>query len=82
MEAQRLIEKINQMRVKYLDDAPDHQIEELVCLDEKKASVLKKKLIHLESLRCQKMRAGQDLTDIETKINRLKTNFKALEINK
>ncbi len=67
------------MRIKYLDGAASHSVDQVVCFDEKKASIIKKKLVHLESLRCQKMRNGQDLTEIESKIEKLKDNFKALE---
>ena len=82
MEAHELKEKIHQIRVKYLDGAASHPVDQVVCSDEKKASIIKKKLIHLESLRCQKMRNGQDLTEIEIKIKKLKDNFKALETGK
>ena len=70
------------MRLKYLDGAASHPVDQVVCSDEKKASIIKKKLVHLESLRCQKMRNGQDLTEIESKIKKLKDNFKALETGK
>ena len=82
MEAHELKEKIHQLRVKYLDGATSHPVDQVVCSDEKKASTIKKKLVHLESLRCQKLRNGQDLTEIETKIKKLKDNFKALETSK
>ena len=82
MEAHELKEKIHQMRLKYLDGSASHPVDQVVCSDEKKASIIKKKLVHLESLRCQKMRNGQDLTEIETKIKKLKDNFKALETGK
>ena len=82
MEAHELKEKIHQMRLKYLEGPSSHPVDQLICSDEKKASTIKKKLVHLESLRCQKMRNGQDLTEIETKIKKLKDNFKALETGK
>ncbi len=82
MEAHELKEKIHQLRVKYLDGATSHPVDQVVCSDEKKASIIKKKLVHLESLRCQRLRNGQDLTEIETKIKKLKDNFKALETSK
>lgn len=78
METQAVKEKIAQMKSKYLDEATADQERKSSFSDEKKASAIKKKLVHLESLRCQKMRSGEDLAEVEAKISKLKTDFKSL----
>lgn len=48
METQAVKEKIAQMKSKYLDEATADQERKSSFSDEKKASAIKKKLVHLE----------------------------------
>lgn len=79
MRTLSLNEKLAQMRAKYLDDDHYYQDDQLSEQDVKKSIAIKKKLVQLESIRCQKLRAGDDLTLIDDKITKLKKDFQSRE---
>ncbi|WP_373761037.1 hypothetical protein [Streptococcus ferus] len=79
MRTLSLNEKLAQMRAKYLDDDHYYQNDQLSEQDVKKSIAIKKKLVQLESIRCQKLRAGDDLTLIDDKIAKLKKDFQSRE---
>ena len=58
MEAHELKEKIHQMRIKYLDGAASHSVDQVVCSDEKKASIIKKNWFILKA--CVARRCAMD----------------------
>lgn len=71
-------DKIIEMSEKYLDDVSQHQLIHSSESSAKKSLAIKKKLVQLESIRCQKMRSKEDLTTIDCKIAKLKEKFMAM----
>ncbi|VTS25722.1 hypothetical protein [Streptococcus pseudoporcinus] len=71
-----LVDRIQSMRQKYINNYPTESLKaNYVCQDIKKAKKLKKKLIALEKERCHKLIEHADISDIDQKIAVLKNSY-------
>ncbi|MET3634856.1 hypothetical protein ACQRDX_04615 [Streptococcus sp. SGI.013] len=66
-----VLEKITQMRQKYIENKPKHHVaQERVAFQDKKILKIQKKLAALELEKCQRRLEARDVSVIEEKINK------------
>ncbi|VTS46648.1 Uncharacterised protein [Streptococcus porcinus] len=76
MSNTNLVDRIQTMRQKYINNYPTEKLKaDYTCSDIRKAKKLKKKLIALEKERCHKLIEHIDVTEIDQKIAILKNNY-------